>query len=94
MPSYQELLYRDNVDLGFAEIAYQYVASRRYGIKFCCNSDLSNFILDKEKSDYFRMLDLDLTRTLSDPSTQIIEGEFRIGGFDPSNFTELTIISQ
>lgn len=43
--------YNNKVNQKFAEAVYQKMVSKRYGIKFCCETDLKKWSIKKELID-------------------------------------------
>ena len=44
----KDIEYSDNVNCKFSEAAYQRMVSKRYGIAFCCQTDLTKWMIKKE----------------------------------------------
>ena len=58
--SIEDVQYHDNVNCKFSESLYQEMASERYGIAFCCETDKRKWALKKELLEFNQMKDLDL----------------------------------
>jgi len=51
MSTQSEIIKHDATNCSFAEAAYQEMASVRYGINFCCETDLQDNTIKKELLD-------------------------------------------
>jgi hypothetical protein len=47
----ENIEYDNTVNEKFAEAVYQKMASKRYGIEFCCDTDLKKWSIKKELLD-------------------------------------------
>ena len=61
MSNIHKLEYDEKVENKFAEIIYQRMASKRFGIEFCCNEDNTRWEIKKELLRLNDMKNTDLT---------------------------------
>lgn len=47
----KDIEYHNRVNCSFAEAVYQKMATERYGIEFCCETDLQRYKVEKELLD-------------------------------------------
>lgn len=57
----KDIRYSNKVNCDFSETLYQKMASKRFGITFCCKKDFKKHVIDKELLMLNNMLDEELT---------------------------------
>ena len=61
MSTPKDINYSDNVNCKFAETVYQQMASKRYGLSFCCETDMDQTNIDKQLLDLNAIMDKQYT---------------------------------
>jgi hypothetical protein len=59
----QMIKHHTAVNVSFAEAAYQKMASVRFGVEFCCETDLAKDLIRKEQLDLSQRLDAHLVKS-------------------------------
>ena len=57
MSNFEQEAYHDKVNSKFAELMYQKMATKRYGIEFCCKEENDKWLLRKELLDFNALKD-------------------------------------
>lgn len=57
----KDIEYSDNINCKFSEAVYQKMASKRYGITFCCQTDLIKWMIKKQLLDLNSVKDCDVS---------------------------------
>ena len=59
----KDIEYQEKVNCNFAESVYIMMATRRYGLKFCCDIDLQRWSIKKELLELNDIKDAEFTIT-------------------------------
>ena len=71
MATEEQKNYNDNVKCHFSEALYQHMESRRFGIDFCCETDMHKWNLKRELNDLNTLAELKTSNTKV-PSSALI----------------------